>query len=381
MEEDARFSSRFRPFRVVSRTSESRTITSFVLEPLDPADWQGFEPGQYLPIRIPRASGQVPALRTYSISSEPSDRARYRITVKREGAPAPGLPDGLGSCYLHDRVATGDLVEIAPPRGEFVLTNDTQRPVILASGGVGLTPLISMLHALTSEPEREVHFLHACDDGAVHALRDEVDALIRRRPGLTARYCYRAPSPADVAAGRHHAEGLITRALLRSWLPLGDYDVYLCGPPPFMASVYAAFRDLGVRKERIRYEFFGPATVLDARGADLPAAALEEALPPGDEPMAANGANAGRADGLHVGFARSQRSAVWDETVDTSLLALAERIGLDPPFSCRAGICNTCRTGLLEGEVDYLEEPLDPPGPGEVLLCCAKPQGSLVLDL
>ncbi len=379
MADAAQPSSQFRPFRVVSRTPESRTITSFALEPLDPADWRAFEPGQYLPIRIPGTGGQAGALRTYSISSAPSDTSRYRITVKREGAPSPGLPDGIGSCFLHDRVTVGDLVEIAPPRGEFVLATGTKRPVILASGGVGLTPLVSMLHALTVEPEREVHFLHACDDGEVHALRREVDALVASRPGLTARYCYRAPSPADAAAGLHHADGVMTKALLRSWLPLGDYDVYLCGPPPFMANVYAAFRELGVRKERIRYEFFGPATVLEAVEAIPLAAAPAEPPPPTSEPVAAaaNGAGAGP----QISFARSQRSATWDEANDANLLAFAERLGLDPPFSCRAGICSTCRTGLLQGEVDYVEEPLDPPASGEVLLCCAKPRGPLVLDL
>jgi ferredoxin-NADP reductase len=376
----AQAASRFRPFRVVSRTPESRTITSFALEPLAPADWRAFEPGQYLPIRIPGKDGQASVLRTYSISSAPSDRERYRITVKREGAPAPGLPDGVGSCFLHDRVAIGNLVEIAPPRGEFVLARDTQRPVILASGGVGLTPLVSMLHALTSESEREVHFLHACDDGEVHALRREVDALIASRPGLTARYCYRAPSPADAAAGLHHADGLMTKALLRSWLPLGDYDVYLCGPPPFMANVYSAFRELGVRKDRIRYEFFGPATVLEAVAEDAPAAPPAEPLPLADKPVATIETNEAGA-GLQISFARSQRSAAWDGASDTNLLAFAERLGLDPPFSCRAGICSTCRTNLLQGEVDYVEEPLDPPGSGEVLLCCARPRGPLVLDL
>lgn len=381
MADAAQSASQFRSFRVAARTPESRTITSFALEPLDPADWRAFEPGQYLPIRIPGARGQASALRTYSISSGPSDTARYRITVKREGAPAPGLPDGVGSCFLHDRVAIGDLVEIAPPRGEFVLAKETKRPVILASGGVGLTPLVSMLHALKGEPEREVHFLHACDDGAVHALREEVDALIRSRPGLTAHYCYRNPSAADAAAGRHHAEGLMTRALLRSWLPLGDYDVYLCGPPPFMANVYAAFRELGVRKERIRYEFFGPATVLETVEADPPAVPSARTPPGGKEPVATDNASGAAAGGPQVGFAQSHRSAAWDEASDTNLLAFAERLGLDPPFSCRAGICSTCRTGLLQGEVDYVEEPLDPPGPGEVLLCCARPRGPLVLDL
>lgn len=380
MADAAQSASRFRPFRVVARTPESRTIASFALEPLDPADWRAFEPGQYLPIRIPGASGQAPALRTYSISSSPLDTARYRITVKREGAPAPGLLDGIGSCYLHDRVAVGDLVEIAPPRGEFVLARDSTRPVVLASGGVGLTPLVSMLHALKDASEREVHFLHACDDGEVHALREEVDALVRSRPGLTARYCYRAPSCADAGAGRHHAEGLVTKALLRRWLPLDDYDVYLCGPPPFMASVYATFRELGLRKERIRYEFFGPATVLEAERSDLPAAPVAVSLSPAAEPVAIADPN-GAGAGTQIGFARSQRSAAWDEAIDTSLLAFAERLGLEPPFSCRAGICSTCRTGLLQGEVDYVEEPLDPPGPGEVLLCCAKPRGPLVLDL
>lgn len=358
----------FRAFKVTGKVRESAIITSFHLEPADADGWLDFRPGQFLALRIPAGGGADPVLRTYSLSGPPGMPGRYRITVKREPPAAAGLPAGLASSYLHDHVGVGDTLMAQGPRGDFVLDATSTRPVVLLSGGVGLTPMVAMLHALAPQASRRVCFLHACENGDVHALRDEVAALCATRPGLTAHVCYRAPTAQDRAAPRHQSEGLVTTALLQQLLCLDDYDFYLCGPPPFMAAVYGQLRGFGVPKARIAYEFFGPATVLEAPAA--PAAFSPVAAPaPTAEPGAAT-----------VTFRKSGRVLPWNPAAE-SLLSFAEDSGLSPEFSCRAGVCGTCRAGLLSGDVRYFEEPLDAVPAGSVLLCCARPDGAVVLDL
>ncbi|WP_296745949.1 2Fe-2S iron-sulfur cluster-binding protein [Mesorhizobium sp.] len=355
----------FRELKVAGKVRESATISSFHLEPVEAEGWRPFEPGQFLVFRMPARGGGF-VLRNYSVSCSPESRGRYRITVKREAAPSADVPDGVGSCYLHDHVEVGDILLAEGPRGDFVLDGESKRHVVLLSGGVGLTPLVAMLHALAAT-ERKVLFIHACDNGDVHALRDEVEMLVASRPGMTTHFCYRLPTVGDRAAGRHHSEGVVTRELLQRLLPLDDYDFYLCGPPPFMQAVHRALRGLGVPKQRIAYEFFGPATVLEAPAEPV------RVTPPPPALVAAAGA-------MTVEFRKSGHTAAWDPTAE-SLLAFAEAQGLSPDFSCRAGICGTCKSRLVSGEVAYFEEPLDEPPPGEALLCCSKPRGSVVLDL
>ncbi|PSJ54252.1 2Fe-2S iron-sulfur cluster-binding protein [Pseudaminobacter soli (ex Li et al. 2025)] len=359
--------SRFRELKVVAKVRESSIITSFHLEPVEPEGWRPFEAGQFLVFRIPVRDGKDFVLRNYSVSSSPERTNGYRITVKREAAPAEGLPDGLGSCHLHDRIKVGDVLTAEGPRGDFVLDRQSSRPVVLLSGGVGLTPLVSMLQALAAT-DRRVFFIHACDNGEVHALRDEVEALAASRPGMTAHFCYRFPTEADRAAGGYESEGVVTRELLQSLLSLDDYDFYLCGPSPFMQAVHGILRELGVARQRIAYEFFGPATLLELAVAPAPSQALPTT------PIVAS------TDAVTVEFRRSGRKAVWDPVAE-SLLAFAEEQGLAPEFSCRAGVCGTCKSHLLAGEVVYFEEPLDDLAAGEVLLCCSKPQGPIVLDM
>jgi uncharacterized protein len=358
----------FRALKVVAKMRESTIITSFHLEPVDKEGWRAFEPGQFLVFRIPAPNEKGYVLRNYTVSCAPGATGRYRITVKREAAPATGLPDGLSSCYLHDRIEVGDLLMAEGPRGDFILDRTSARPVVLLSGGVGLTPMASMLQALASTTDRRAWFIHACDNGDVHALREEISSLVASRPGLTAHFCYRFPTQRDKAAGYCHSEGVISRELLQRLLPLDDYDFYLCGPPPFMQAVYRIIRDLGVPKQRIAYEFFGPATVLEAVTHQLPVQA----------PPAAS--SAATTDAVTVEFRKSGVKAVWNDAAE-SLLSFAEQQGLSPDFSCRAGICNTCKSHLVAGEVAYFEEPLDELAAGEVLLCCSKPRASVVLDI
>lgn len=362
---------RFRDLKVTAKTVESSLITSFRLEAADGSDLPAFRPGQFLVLRCSATGGAGPVLRNYSLSGAPDDPSHYRISVKREAAPRPDLPAGLVSGHLHDSVGVGDILTAEGPRGAFVLDETSDRPVVLLSGGVGQTPMVSMLHALATRSDRRALFVHACENGAVHALRAEVGDLVARRPGLAAHVCYRTPSAEDRAAGRFDSEGVIDRALLQRLLCLDDYDFYLCGPPPFMQAVYRTLRGLGVDRERIAYEFFGPATVLDAEDEPKPA----PPSPPvaAEAPVAASGA-------ITVEFRKSGIHAEW-QPGSQSLLSLAEDQGLKPDFSCRAGICGTCTSRILSGEVSYFEEPLEELAPGEVLLCCSRPTTAVVLDL
>ncbi len=355
----------FRPFAVIGKRPENRLVTSFWLQPLDPQGWRPFEPGQFLMLRLPGPDG-APVLKHYSVSSDPAAEGSYRITVKRETAARPGLPDGIGSSYLHDHVDIGAILSVEGPRGEFRLDRLSRRPVVLLSGGVGLTPLVSMLHALSGDAARRVLFLHACQDGSRHTLADEIAELARCRPGVTVHTVYQSPTAADRAAGRHHSEGFVTLRLLKQLLPPDACDCYLCGPSGFMQAVYGMLRALGVPKERIAYEFFGPATVLDPE-APLPASSAAIS------PIANKGATS-------ITLARSRRTLPWNGGTG-SLLDFLEAQGLSPEFSCRAGVCGTCKVGLLAGEVRYTDPPLDPVEPGAVLLCCSQPLGSVVLDL
>lgn len=408
----------FRRFRITRKVPESKIITSFYLAPCDGEPVWVASPGQYLTLRVPQAGNTL--LKTYSISTDVADTQETRITVKRESAPAhlPDVPAGQGSSWLHDHASPGTEIEIAAPRGSFVLDQDSSRPVILLSGGVGQTPLLSMLHSLARR-ERPVWYLHACENGDVHAMHDEVEALVAAADGgIRHHVCYRNPSDADQRLRRFHSAGLIDKSLLQSLLPIDDYDCYVCGPTPFMVAIYQLLTSLGVAETRISYEFFGKAKSLPAlakeaalndsladamvetkrvcsrapaalaglvylTNPDARAASDENLSPPEPNPPSVQriaGGEAVSSNDADVVFAHSGVSVPWSDSA-RSLLELAEQSGLAPEFSCRSGICNTCLCGIREGEVEYLEEPLQQPEPGKVLICCSRPRGRVVLEL
>lgn len=384
---------RFRDYRVLEKLRESDVITSFVLEPVDGV-MPPYQPGQYLVFRL-EIDGQT-VLRNYSVSGDPDCTDRLRISVKHEKAPAGlNVADGVASTWLHQHVQPGEVLSAAGPMGEFVLDESSQRPVVLLSGGVGQTPLLSMLHRLLKRSQRKVYVIHACDNSAVHAFADEMRELVAQREGVQLYFCYRNPTEHDEQVGLHHVSGLITREQLQRWLPLDDYEFYLCGPSAFMQSNYGVLRSLGVARDRIHYEFFGPATVLENTLADdVAASAVQDQmrLAPSsrvvanaselDSPVEAVRGTATAAEDAAqtVTFLPDGRQAQWHEDCP-SLLDLAEETGLNPDFNCRAGLCNTCMCTLVSGEVDYFEEPLDPVPEGKVLLCCSRPRGPVAVEL
>lgn len=258
-----------RPFVVRKKTPESEQITSFELTPEDGGALPRFKPGQYITVHVDDWSADASAPvspRNYSLSSRPG-LDHFRISVKRESAPADesGAPDGVVSQFLHDRVQEGDVLQIGPPCGEFVLQVEDSRPIVLLSGGVGVTPLLSMLHVLVDEsPEVPVLFVHAARNGRVQALRSEVEALARRRSGIRTLTVYNEPEPEDLESGACVRTGFIERDWLAGELPAGDPDFYFCGPKPFMAALYRDLRELGVPDDRLHFEFFGPREEIES---------------------------------------------------------------------------------------------------------------------
>jgi ferredoxin-NADP reductase/ferredoxin len=345
-----------RSMRVAAIDRESTTVISVHLVPLDGEPAVPARAGQFLTVRLHPDPGAGALLRTYSLSGAPS-RQRYRISVKRE-------PGGKASEYLHARLRVGDVIEAGAPRGSFVL-RPTDRPVVLISAGVGATPLLAMLHVLAAEQAaRQVWWLHGARDAAEHPFGSEVDALLAQLGAAHRLVCYSHP-------GRHDrgfdVVGRLSAAVLEpAGVPV-DADFYVCGPRAFMHDITAALTALGAAPERISSEVFGPA---DPITPGIAAGPLTPPHPPAGEP----------GTGPTIAFSRSNLSVPWDPAFAT-LLELAEACDVPVRWSCRTGVCHTCETGLVSGDVRYRPDPLEPAAPGAVLICCSQPSGEVALDL
>ena len=318
------------------------------------------KPGQFLTLRVRPDPAAAPLLRTYSLSGPPS-ASDYRISVKRE-------PHGAASGYLHTGLRVGDALEAGAPRGTFVLERGT-RPVVLVSAGVGATPVLAMLHALASESaQRPVWWLHAARDSSRHPFRGEVAELLATLPDPQRVICYSRPMPEDRVGDDYDVAGHLTGAVMDEREVPVDADFYMCGPERFMHDIGAALAARGAAPDRVRSEIFG------AEEAITPGVVTGAPKPPPHPPAGDPGT------GAAVSFARSNLAVPWDPAF-RSVLEFAEACDVPVRWSCRTGVCHTCATGLVSGEVQYGLEPLEPPEPGDVLICCCKPSSELVLDL
>lgn len=238
-----------REFIVADKVQESSEIISFYFEPADKGPILASEPGQYIGMQLFLEGEEI--RRNYSLSSL-SNSKHYRISVKRE-------PNGRASNHLHDQLHVGDSIQLFPPSGEFTLT-ESDKPLVLISGGVGITPTLAMLEAAL-KTERPVHFIHCARNGSVHAFRDWIDDLAERHPQLQRFYCYAEDDGVSPAA---HKVGLLSEEQLAEWMPEHrDVDAYFLGPKGFMAVIKRHLKALGVPEKQSRYEFFGPASALE----------------------------------------------------------------------------------------------------------------------
>ena len=347
----------FRHLRVGEIRRESSTITSFLLVPTDEsAPAPKASPGQYLTVRVQPDADGPQLTRSYSLSDIADERG-FRISVKREGAV---------SRYFHERVNVGDSVDVAAPRGSFVLGHGT-RPVVLLSAGVGATPVLAMLHALAGEkPARPVWWLHGARNHYEHAFGTEVDELLAKLPGSHRLVAYSQPTDTVGGADDDLAGRLDLAALERAGVPT-HADYYLCGPDAFMRAIGAALAARGVAPERIATEVFGAVSAHRSGMVET-----------GDRaPHAPDGAP---GSGPVVTFSRSNLAVPWDERYP-SLLDFAEACEVPVGFGCRNGTCHNCESGVLAGEVTYDIQPLEPPPDGRVLVCSTRPATELTLDL
>src|SRR5689334_18159844 len=372
------------PLEVFKIEPESEVITSFYLRRVDGKKLAPWEPGQFLPIRVTIPGQDKPALRTYTLSTT-ANPEHYRLSIRR------GEGNALVSKFMHASVKEGFKIEAMSPRGKFVLDKSSDRPVVLVSGGVGLTPMIAMATHLVEEGKRTgkfrpCYFIHGTNHGGTHAFGKHIESLKSQHPGFKSYVCYSDARQADKLGTTHDNAGYVTIDVLKQVLPFGQHDFYLCGPPPFMKSLHDGLVALGVPKERIRYESFGAATVPKAatalpvaapkpNGHDAPAATVEKAAAPtpSSEAPAAAAVDASLAGPVQVRFAKSGVEAEWTRDKGT-LLEFAEGLGLAPAFACRSGICGTCTTHITAGGVHYVEEPIAPRASGDVLLCCSIPR-------
>jgi nitric oxide dioxygenase len=247
----------WREFTVASKQPESDVITSFVLAPADGAPVPNFEPGQYISIAVDVPRLGLQQIRQYSLSDAPNG-STYRISVKREAGPGPGQ-QGYVSTLLHDEVKVGDTVRLAAPYGNFFIDVNATTPVVLISGGVGLTPMISMLNRVLQSPgQREIVFVHGARNSAVHAMRDHLREAAATHHNFRTFIFYNEPLEGDVAGQDYDFTGFVDIDRIAGAIMLPGADYYICGPIPFMRMQHDALIAKGIAETNVHYEVFGP---------------------------------------------------------------------------------------------------------------------------
>ncbi len=347
----------FRSLRVTQVVREDATVCSIYLAADDGTALPAALAGQYLTVRVTGAAQPAP-VRSYSLSSAP-DAGTYRISVKQE-------PHGIASTWLDQDLRPGTLLEVAAPRGEFTLDDGTG-PVLLISAGIGVTPVLAMLHQLAaSHSEREVWWLYGARGPAEHPFAAEAHDLLKSLPHGREHIFYSAATPAERHRA-HAAPGRVSQEALAALRIPDAASAYVCGPAPFMTAIHDALTALGVDPGSIRTELFG---ALDAINPGLAA----RDRPPPHQPPGPPGT------GPQVTFARSGITAPFGGAW-RSVLELADACDVPTRWSCRTGVCHTCVTPLLSGGISYAPDPLEPPPDGQILICCAQPGTDLVLDM
>lgn len=359
-----------RKFQVALRIYENdaQDTCSFYLVPVDGRPLPVFRPGQFLTFELPTGETGAPTVRCYSLSESPTENDCYRITVKKmpppPGAP-PGTPYGIGSGFLHDLVYEGDVLDVFAPAGSFCLDEESDRPVVLIAGGVGITPVLCMLNwLLETGSEREIWFFYGARNRQEHIMYDYLTQVRRNNPNVKMFVAYAEPTPECRRGVDYNVEGFIGVDLFREVLTASNYEFYMCGPPPMLNALRTGLSEWGVPEEDVHFESFGGAP----------------AAPKSDISVSEPGTAPDEDDAIEVHFARSGKVVKWNKDAET-LLELAEMNGLRVNSSCRAGNCGTCACGIREGSVEYVTPPARLPEAGTCLPCVSRAKSNLVLDL
>lgn len=353
----------WRTFQIKKLVRETASTTSVYLTPQDGLDLPEYRPGQFLTLKAILPNQTTPQIRCFSLSGAPQ-KSYYRITVKDIHGQAPDA-GGVSHC-MNWQWAVGDTIEFRPPRGDFYLDLARREPAILLAGGIGITPLMSMIETVLQRGDRrDLLLFYGVRNSGEHIFRERLRELASQHANFNVLNCYSHPGPQDVAGRDYHIQGRVSLELLKRALPSPNFDFYLCGPGAFMTSLHQQLTDWGVSVGRIHYEAFGPATVVPATRPTQP------------EPIVRSSVNGSVS--TRVQFARSSKTIDWngqhDNLLDASLAA-----GVPLSSGCRAGQCGACQTKLLRGDVHYPgAQPLDV-APGHCLPCIAVPRENSVGD-
>lgn len=353
----------WRDFEVVETTEETSEIRNFSLKPADKGIFARYRAGQFLTVRLQDTQSSDEVIRVWSLSDYQDRPDHYRLSIKRE-------PQGIGSSFMHERVAAGTTIQIKPPMGRFVLDRGSFKPIILIAGGIGITPLLAMLkaHVRRDNNRPPLYFIHCCRNRAAQPFRNELDEL-ERHERVKILHVYDSPEDSDRKGMDYHIRGYLNVDHIEKFtdgsqisighkridMPWFDSDIYMCGPPVFQEKLLDELLTRGGNKDRIFTESFSS---VGAKGESL---LLDSAV---------------------VEFIRSGKTISWYGEDDLTLLELAESVGLAPSNSCRMGVCMSCSARLLDGDVHYDYQLTHSPDDGQVLLCSAKPAtAKVVLDL
>ncbi len=347
---------------VVERTvAEGQGITSVYLVPHDGRKLPLFLPGQHLTFKFDIPNEDRPVNRCYTLS-DGSNSNYYRITVKRVLPPRDtDFPPGKSSTYINDVVATGDILDVKAPKGDFYVDMSKQYPVVFIGGGVGITPFTSMLTELAAHNfQREVWLFYGVRNPEEHAFREFLEGLADEYDDFHLHVVYSDAELDSLPDSNRYHRGHCGVDLMRKCLPSNNYEFYICGPPPMMNAVAPALLEWGVPKKKIKFEAFGPASI-KGFGPEKPAPAVLATSP------------------ASVNFSKSGKSFPWDAQHD-SLLELGTANDVRMDSGCCAGECLTCEVALISGNVRYIKEPSEPPDAGSCLPCICVPDGDIEID-
>ncbi len=353
----------FRKFRVAKKVLECKDVYSFYLAPHDGKPIPAFKPGQYLTFQLHVPNQTKPVIRCYSISDAPRSDNHYRVTIKKAFPPrdVASAPPGIASSYFADNLQEGDIVDVKAPGGVFFLDLQRATPVVLISGGVGITPMLSMMNAiLNSGSKREIWFFHGARNSREHIQKEYLERIAAQNENVHLFVSYSSPAPDDVEGKDYQHKGYFSVSLLKDLLPSNNFEFFICGPPKMMEDAATRLAEWGVPKNRINFEAFGATT---RKSIEKPSAVTEtQAL--------------GK---LKINFARSGKTVLWDANCE-SLLDFAEQLGIEVNAGCRSGSCGTCLVAVKAGSVQYQGSHDAPGEDGSCLTCICKPKTDLSLD-
>jgi uncharacterized protein len=349
----------YRKFKVSKLDRENDQIVSVYLKAHNNKTLPPFHPGQFLTFNLNLPGGHENIVRCYSLSDcyNPDE---YRVSVKKVPPPRDkDVPPGVVSNYFNDELKEGDILDVKAPSGVFYIDTFDKSPVVLIGGGIGITPVFSMLKSLIERnAQREIWFFYGIRNSSEQVFKEDFDKIKNASSNIHIKACYSNPLENDKEGDDYDYEERVSVELLKKVLPSKNYEFYICGPPPMMDSVVGDLKTWGVNDKKIHMEAFGPASVKkDSKDKKEK-----------KEPIVAK-----------VKFSKTGKEVDWKDGTD-SILDFAEANGVDIKAGCRVGNCGCCLTALKSGEIEYSSDPHFQAEAGTCLTCIAVPKGDIELD-